>query len=68
MNAFDLACTDMALALYQLAESDYRRHFTPGFYQQDEIKKVLSALTNKILHLLDLGEEIIKQKDEQILQ
>ena len=29
---------------------------------------MLSVLTNKILHLLDLGEEIIKQKDEAILQ
>ena len=68
LSCFDIACSDIALADAQIEEPDYRQLVLPSFYQSEEIQRIFGALADKILYLIEKGDELQRLKEEKILQ
>ena len=68
LSCFDIACSDIALADAQIEEPDYRQLVLPSFYQSEEIQRILGELADKILYLIEKGDELQRLKEEKILQ
>lgn len=47
------------MADYDMDEADYRRHLSAdaGFFNNDEVKSVLKELVEKIIYLIEAGDE-----------
>jgi hypothetical protein len=51
----------------EIEEPDYRKLVTPDFYLNEKIQRIFGALADKIIYLIEQGDEQQRLQEEKIL-